>query len=194
MKSLFALLFVFTTAVHAAPKKLQVDTTASTIKWVGSKVVGKHNGSIKLKSGEVTFDKDVPQAGVFTIDMNTIADEDLKDPNDNAKLVGHLKSDDFFGAAKYPTAEFKITKTELKGTDRMITGNLTMKGISKPITFPVKIMQDKTGYSAKGAFKINRTEWGLKYNSGKFFDVKKLGDKMINDDIELEIDLKTTGV
>ncbi len=110
----------------------------------------------------------------------------------NKKLVDHLKSDDFFAVGAHPTATFIITKTVPgKSNEFTITGDLTIKGIAKSITFPAKVTESKGVYSATGKFKINRLDWGVKYNSGKFFDPKALGDKMINDEIEIELDLKT---
>lgn len=171
----------------------KLDTQNSVIKWVGAKVVGKHNGTVKLKEGDVTFEKDMPSAGSFIIDLTTIHNEDLTNAEYNKKLVDHLKSEDFFNVGKFPTAEFKIKKAEKKGKTVLVTGDLTIKGITKPVSFPAQVSKNKNGYSAKGKFKINRLNWDIKYNSGKFFDPKALGDKMIYDDIEIEIDLKTTG-
>jgi polyisoprenoid-binding protein YceI len=178
----------------AASKTHALDTAASKVKWVGRKVVGPHHGTVNIKEGSVTLDGTKPTAGTFVIDMTTIKDEDLTDADYNKKLVTHLSSDDFFAVSKYPTSTFKVTNAVAgKDGEYTVTGDMTIKDITKSITFPVKVTESKGVYSATGKFKINRTDWGVKYNSGKFFDAKALGDKIINDEIEIELDLKTTG-
>lgn len=196
MKSIFiALTFIaFTGTVNAnAPKTLSLDTKASMVKWVGSKITkSSHNGTVQVKEGSVTFAGDVPTAGTFTLDMTSIKNDDLTDAGMNQKLVGHLKSDDFFAVEKNPTALFKITKSEKKKTGEIaITGDLTIKGITKSVTIPATVKMENGVYTATGKLKINRTNWDIKYNSGKFFDPKQLGDKLINDEIDIEINLRT---
>lgn len=118
-----------------------VNTTSSVINWVGKKsfIPDQHNGTIKLSSGKLALENGKLVAGEFEIDMNSIVDEDLKKEDMNAKLVGHLKSDDFFAVETYPTAKFEITNVEvLEGNPSAthnITGNLTMRGTTKEITF-----------------------------------------------------------
>ncbi|MGZ5278471.1 MAG: YceI family protein [Pseudobdellovibrionaceae bacterium] len=177
----------------AKTKSVAVDPAASSIKWTGKKVTGQHNGLITLKSGAVDVEKDTVKGGQFEFDMSSIKVEDIKDAENNAKLTGHLKSDDFFAVAKHATSTFKITsvkalKDSKEGTHE-ITGDLTIKGITHPVTFPatVEVKGDKA--SAKGKVTVDRTKYDIKYNSGKFYD--KLGDKMINDTFELELDLKS---
>lgn len=197
---LTALLSFETFAAKKAPAKSEsksviatLDVTASKIKWVGRKIVGPHNGTVNLKEGSVTLEGTKPTAATFTIDMTSIKDEDLTNADFNKKLVDHLSSDDFFAVKTHPTSVFVLTKaTPGKNGEFTLTGDMTIKGITKSITFPAKIVESKGVYSATAKFKINRTDWGVKYNSGKFFDPKTLGDKLINDDIEIELDLKTT--
>lgn len=186
-----ALLAVGLTA--QANKPMPLDTATSSLKWTGSKITkDSHWGTVALKEGSVTFTKDIPTAGSFVIDMTSIKCDDLTDAKMNGRLVGHLKSDDFFSVDKHPTATFKITKaTAGKNGEVTITGDLTIKGITKPITFPATVKNEGGVYAASGKLKFNRTDWDVKYNSGKFFDPKKLGDKLINDDIEIEINLRT---
>lgn len=175
---------------------LTLDTSSSVIGWVGKKPTGSsHNGTIALKEGSLKLDGLKPTEGSFVIDMTTIKNLDLKDAGYNKKLVDHLTSDEFFNVSKFPTASFKITKADpIKGGNMNVTGDLTIKGITKSITFPAEVMQHGKMFHATGKLKFNRADFDVRYNSGRFFDPKKLGDKLINDEIEIEIDLKTVPV
>lgn len=171
-------------------KTLTVSTADSKVNWMGKKVTGQHNGTISISKGEVYADNGNLTGGFIEIDMNSIKDLDLKDSAFNAKLVNHLKSDDFFSAAKFPFSKFEITKvTELNDADKpnvnaTVTGNLTIKDITKSITFPAEIKIDNNVVKCRGDVEIDRTDWGVKYGSGKFFE--NLGDKMISDTFKLE--------
>src|SRR4051812_6973102 len=92
----------------AFAKSLDLDPGASHLRWTGKKVTGQHTGTVALKSGKIDIDGRKLKGGKFEIDMTSIADEDLKDADYNKKLVGHLKSDDFFGVEKHPVATFEI--------------------------------------------------------------------------------------
>jgi polyisoprenoid-binding protein YceI len=177
----------------ASAKPVAIDTSSSSIKWVGKKVTGQHNGTVNLKSGEVDVEGNKVNGGHFEIDMTSIKVLDLTDAKDNAKLTGHLKSDDFFGVEKNPVATFKITSVKpLKGkkdANAEITGDLTIKGITNPVTFPAWVEAKDGKGSAKGKFPIDRTLYNVRYNSGKY--VPNIGDKMIYDNFDVEIDIKT---
>jgi len=172
---------------------LTVDVNSSKVEWLGKKVTGQHHGTIKLAKGEFTVDNGKVTGGKFEIDMNSIVNEDLTSAEDNAKLIGHLKSDDFFGAAKYPTAKFEISKVDAlndpnkPNANSTVTGNLTIKDITKSITFPAEIKIDGNVLNAKADFDIDRTDFNIKYGSGKFFE--NLGDKVINDNFNLKLTL-----
>jgi polyisoprenoid-binding protein YceI len=176
----------------AAVANLEVDSSKSSVRWLGKKVTGEHSGTIALKSGQVELDGKNVKGGIFEIDMGSIVVEDLKDPEWNKKLNDHLKSDDFFGVANHPISTFKITSVKpvkKKDTTHEITGDLTIKGITHAVTFPAKIEVKGNEASAKGKVTVDRTKYNIRYGSGKFFD--NLGDKMINDDFQLELDLKS---
>ncbi|WP_306352231.1 YceI family protein [Flavobacterium sp. '19STA2R22 D10 B1'] len=162
----------------------KVDASKSKITWVGKKVTGSHEGTVNLKEGSLIFKKDVLAGGNFTIDMTTISSTDLTGEY-KGKLDGHLKADDFFGTDKFPTAKlvFKKIATKSKG-NYTVTADLTIKGITKPVTFDIAT----TATTATSSFKINRTVYGIKYNSGSFFD--SLGDKTINDDFDVTVALQ----
>lgn len=184
----FTLLFTLTLSATT----LKLDTKASKLTWYGKKVTGGHDGHLSIKSGEVKFEKENLVGGEFILDMNTITNNDVESPEWKAKLVDHLKSDDFFNVKKFPTAKFTIKKAEKeKGDTFKITGDLTVKGITHSINFPAKITGSGNIRVADATVKIDRLKWDIKYNSGKFFDAKKLGDKLIYDEIELKMNLKT---
>ena len=158
----------------------KVDAAQSVLMWVGSKAVGdEHKGTIKLKDGEFLVTEGTVMAGQATIDMNSIDNKDLEG-NWKLKLEKHLKSPDFFDVATYPTATINIKRDGDNGYD----GELTLRGVTKPIKIAATVALDNKNYIVTlQPFKIDRTEWGVKYNSGKFFE--NLKDKLISDDIQI---------
>jgi polyisoprenoid-binding protein YceI len=185
------LLIALTFAMTANAETYKVDPKDSTVNWTGSKKIGaKHFGKISVKEGEiVTNEKNEPIGGNVVIDMTTISDQDMAgDPTNQKKLQGHLSSPDFFDVAKYPTSTFKITSISKKGKDHVVKGDLTMVGQTHPVEFPAKVTKDTLGWTGEGKIVIDRTKWNLKYGSGNFF--KELaGDKIINNEIELDLKL-----
>ena len=169
----------------AAIETIQVDPAASKIEWLGKKVTGQHNGEIKISEGTIGFDGATFKSANFTVDMTTITNADLTDAEYNKKLVTHLNSDDFFSVDKFKTAKF-VSKSVSKVKDNTykVTGDLTIKGKTAPITFNA----DVTRTNATAVFNFDRTKYDVKFGSGKFF--KGLGDKMINDDVQLTLNLK----
>lgn len=204
-----ALLFASCTSAPEAPKAEATDAQAvtaptegktytadlaqSNIGWVGTKPVGKHNGTFMLKDGSVMATTDAITGGQFTIDMASLKALD-QDAEGNGKLAGHLSSPDFFDATKFPTATFQITEVKagtagitdtagmMKDATHTITGNLTMKGVSKSISFPAKVSITPAELMADANFNIDRTQWGLVYGNDK-----SLGDKFINPMVNLTI-------
>lgn len=172
-------------------EKLKVSPKTSSIEWTGKKVTGQHMGTISLKEGWVDLDGGKLVDGMFTIDMTSIAVTDLEGKM-KSNLEGHLNSPDFFDVAKHKTGTFTIAKVEAlakpeAGNTHTITGKLTLKGIAKDVSFPAKVEITDGKMAAVASFTIDRTEWNIKYGSGKFFE--GLGDKTINDDIELKLQL-----
>lgn len=175
-----------------ASQTLAVDTKTSELKWEGKKIAGPHFGTIGLKSGSLVWDKDTITGGKFEIDMNTItvSKEDIKDPETSMKLVNHLKDKDFFAVQENPTANFEITKVETTGPGMAkVTGNLTIRGKTNEVSFPAKIENKGGTVSAEGTVVVDRTKYGVQYASAKFFDVKKLADKVIDDNFSLSVKL-----
>ncbi len=166
----------------------KIDTEKSSIEWIAKKVTGKHNGTIKIASGELLLNNKALKSGSFLIDMNSIVVSDLTGEY-NQKLLTHLRSEDFFSVEKNATSKFEITKITAAGKDRMdITGNLTIKGITQSITFPasIKLQGDAIVAVAKGV-KVDRTKYDIRYGSKSFF--ASIGDKAIDDEFELAINL-----
>ncbi|HRE41297.1 MAG TPA: YceI family protein [Ignavibacteria bacterium] len=180
-----------TKSVSNTGTSVAVNSGVSVIKWVGKKVTGQHDGTINLKNGQFTVENGKLTGGQFDIDMNTLTVNDIKDAETNAKLLGHLKSDDFFSVDKFPVSTFKITKLApaTEGGNYMVTGDLTIKGITKPITFPANVTINGNSVTTTANFDIDRTEFDIRYGSGKFFE--GLGDKMINDNFNLTLDVKS---
>jgi polyisoprenoid-binding protein YceI len=183
-------------AAKASTEATTYKLNSGTVNWVGSKPIGSsHNGTIMIKSGSFSVENGNISAGNFVIDMNSLSNQDLKDnPDKKAKLEGHLKSDDFFAVETYPTSTFEITKVEAvnDGGDatHKITGNLTMRGISKQITFPANVsIQENMLSAVTPSFTINRTLWDVNFNASVLGTV---GDALISDDIALVINLSAT--
>lgn len=170
-----------TTAATAQTKKVNVEK--STINWVGKKVTGEHSGTINFKEGNLIFKGNKVAGGNFTVDMTSLSTTDLSG-DWKAKLDGHLKADDFFGTDKFPTATlvFKKIATKSNGV-YTITGDLTIKGITNPISFDLAVK----GNTATTKLMVDRTKYGIKYNSKSFFD--SIGDKAIYDEFELAVNL-----
>lgn len=171
-----------------------LDPAASQILWIGKKVTGSHNGTVPLKSGQVELKNGQLAGGTFEVDMTKLQATDVTDAATRGKLEGHLKSDDFFSVEKNPTATFKITKMEpiaaadaAKGTTQ-VSGDLTIKGQTHPVSFPATVVVE--GKKATGSAKVvvDRTLYGIRYGSGKFF--QNLGDKVIDDTFSLELKLE----
>ncbi|MEZ4686225.1 MAG: YceI family protein [Bacteroidia bacterium] len=165
-------------------KTYKVDTQNSLLNWVGKKVTGKHTGEIKLQSGEFQFNNGKLSGGHFVVDMTSITVTDLQGEWRD-KLLGHLKSDDFFGVENFKTATFKTTsiKPGAEANSYTVTGKLTIKGITEPVTFPVTVSEEGGKMKTAGTAIVDRTKYGIRYGSGSFFD--NLGDKTISDNFEL---------
>lgn len=165
----------------------KVDLEASTVEWKASKVTGKHNGTIDIKDGDLTFTDGVLSGGTFTMDMTTIACTDL-DGAMAGKLDGHLKSADFFGVEEYPTSTLVIKNVYSRGTmgEYKVVADITIKGTTKEVKFNTML---KDG-SAKSTIVLDRTDYNVKYGSGSFFS--NLGDKTIHDEFTLDVSLGYT--
>jgi len=166
----------------------KVDTQKSVLNWDGKKVTGQHNGTVKFNEGTLTVDGTKLTGGMFEFDMNSITSLDLTDAGYNAKFIGHMKSEDFFNTTKYPTSKFVITKVTPKGGNNYdITGNMTIKNLTNPVTFPATVTVAGNTITAEGKAVLDRTKYDIRYGSKSFFE--NIGDKAIYDDFT--INLKT---
>lgn len=182
---------VFALAVVFGAKANEVDPVTKTVKaeesnvaWKAYKVTGSHNGTINLKEGALTFDEGALTGGSFVVNMTTINTTDLEGDYKN-KLDGHLNSADFFDTANHNTATLVFTNVKASGKNAYdVTGDLTIKGITKAVTFTISVY----GSKATASVKVDRTNYDIKYGSGSFFD--NLGDKAIYDEFDLVVDLE----
>jgi polyisoprenoid-binding protein YceI len=165
----------------------------SSVNWNGKKVVGEHSGEINLQGGELNVNGDQVTGGTLVIDMNTITNTDLTDPEYNGQLVGHLKSDDFFGVEKYPTATFTITNiapianAAAGNANYNVTGDLTIKDKTEQVSFPATINIKDGVATAKADVTVDRTKYDIRYGSSNFFD--DLGDKAIDNNFTVSFDV-----
>lgn len=181
---------------------LNIDKAASLVEWKGYKSIGyDHFGTLNLSEGTLSVENGNITAGEFTIDMASLNSLDTKDDTaKQAKLNGHLKSEDFFGVSKYPTAKFVVTKSEVKADDKgnthLISGNLTIRDVTKNVSFPAKVTIDENGATAEGAVTINRLDWGINYDK-KNLDlgeaaIAKIKDGVVKNAVDITIKLKAT--
>ena len=166
-----------------------IDIDNSIVKWLGRTPVKSHDGVINILEGSFSVNKKSFLKGLVVIDMNTINCTDLS-AGGKKNLEGHLKNDDFFSVNTYPQAKISMV-SNLKPVDGLIEfqGALEIKGKTNPIIFQSKIEEENGIYKAKGSFTFNRALYDVKYRSKSFFN--DLGDKFINDEIEIEIEIST---
>lgn len=185
MKNVFLTLIIilFSAGLVSAQTKLSADTQKTTLNWLGEKVTGQHSGTINLKSGWLTMKENKIVGGEFVIDMTSI-----KDSENNARLEGHLKSDDFFGVEKFPESKLVLKSSDSfdKGS-ALVKGELTIKDVTNPIEFKAAMQHKDDGTYFYSNIVIDRTKFNVRYGSGTFFD--NLGDKTIYDEFKLKVAL-----
>lgn len=176
------LLMLMNTTLNAQTRK-NADVAKTSLNWLGEKVLGKHTGTILLKSGWINWDNNMITEGEFLIDMAS-----LKDDDGNARLEAHLKSDDFFGTDNYPTSKVVITGSDSfeKGT-AIVRGDLTIKQNTHPIEFKATLKQDDKGIWFYANIIVDRTKYNVRYGSGSFFS--NLGDNVIYDEFKVKVSL-----
>jgi polyisoprenoid-binding protein YceI len=187
---MLAVVFFITFSFQSIKKvNYKVNTNSSTINWKGFKPTGSHFGTIDLSNGNFILNDEKIVGGEFTINMNSIVDLDMPADNKyNAKLVGHLKSEDFFDVLKYPNGGFQIKGTEKKDGKTLIKGELTLKGITHRVSFLADLsLKDDQLTLKRETFKIDRAKWNIRYKAKSFFN--DLKDKFINDEMEISIEV-----
>jgi polyisoprenoid-binding protein YceI len=165
-------------------------TPQSIIYWMGSSPTGSHNGSLKFKESKFFIDQAGKLAGgVFNIDMNSLADLDISDPEEKKDFEENLKGGNFFQVDSFPLAEFRIDSvrdSQDSLTNALVYGALTIKSIAKPLQIKAHVnIAENTMLITVPEFVIDRTEWGINYNSKKIFS--SLIDNLINDEIKINM-------
>ncbi len=190
MLSAFALALSLVTiagGVEVNETVMTVLPAESNIKWTGKKVTGSHYGTVNVRQGNMVLGSDGKLKSAYVqVDMRTISCDDLTDTETNAKLVGHLKSDDFFGVETHPYAEIKLNdfKSGRDANTYTASGTLTIKGKTEPVSFEFRYRDDGNNAQAMGKLVFDRSKYDVRYGSSSFFD--NLGDKVIYNDVELE--------
>lgn len=189
---ILALGILIVQSAFAAEQTYKVDAAKSKLEWLGKKVTGEHHGTINIKSGSLHFTDGKFDGGEFEIDMKSIINLDLEDETWNAKLVNHLKSDDFFSVESYPVSILKIKevknyKDENSDANYWVIADLTIKGITNPVEFTAKLENQGDIVTGVANINVDRSKYNVKYGSGSFF--KGLGDKMIYDDFHMKVNL-----
>lgn len=179
----FTVISLLSISAMEAQVKYNADINKTTLAWLGEKVIGQHTGTIKLKSGMLEWQDNRITSGEFVIDMTTIKDDDS-----NARLEGHLKSDDFFGVDKFPESKLVITGSTPfdKGTGT-VKGNLTIKGITHPVEFMSAIQKSEEGVWFYANIIVDRSKFNVRYGSGSFFS--NLGNQLIYDEFKVKVSL-----
>ena len=174
-------------AMTAADATYNIVQDESSLMWTGREVsTSSHYGTINFTSGQFEIADGLISQGEFLVDMTSITVQDLTGGS-KERLEGHLRSDDFFSVESFPTAHLYISSSEVISNGKwMVNGFLTIKDISHPVLFEMVNTED--GWSANLVF--DRSKYNVKFRSGTFFE--NLGDKLIYDDIELKINLKTS--
>ncbi len=174
---------------NTAKTTYTVDTTASKVLWEASKVTGSHNGAVNLSEGAFEFDGEALTGGSFTVDMNSITCADIENAEYNGKLIGHLKSPDFFNVAEHGTAKLDIKRVIPYGKpgEYRVVGDITIKGTTKEVKFNASVMPEGASLKAKAELELDRTDFDIRYGSGTFFE--NLGDKTIYDEFSLTFEV-----
>lgn len=161
-----------------------VSNSASSVVWSAEGLAHGHTGGIKIVAGKFTILNGKVSEGAATIDLNSITCSDIKDENKNKDLLDHLKGEDFFNVAEFPTATIEISEA----TDgNNVKAKLTIKDKTEEIVFPVELSIEGENIIVSSKFSIDRTKFGVTYNSKNFF--KEIGDRMIKDEVSFSIKL-----
>ncbi len=186
-----ASLLLVTCAISA--QDFAIDPSASQVLWTGTKVTGEHTGTLGVKKGTIIMNGRDLGAADITMDMTAITCSDITNPGSNEKLVNHLKSADFFDVENHPEATFRTTKVEGLPANSgqpnyRVTGDLTVKGITHPVTFEVLLRKVGEVVHAAANLEFDRAKYDIRYRSGAFFE--ELGDRMIHDTVRLTFDVR----
>jgi polyisoprenoid-binding protein YceI len=172
---------------------MSIDPVNSSVAWEGSNLRGSHNGTIDLAAGEMYIIDNQLVGGNIVMDMSRIVVLDIENPAMNERLTNHLKSDDFFSVETYPEALFQMANIrQIEDAapgepNYLISGNMTIKGITHGVSFPAFVEITDDMLRANADFDLDRSQWDVRFGSGKFFE--NLGDRIINDNFNLKLDI-----
>ena len=170
------------------PQEYNIVPTQSSVDWVGRQVTRSHYGTISVKSGSLTFLNDDFIAGEIVIDVASLKVLDITDPAANYQFLTHLNSRDFFATDEYPEAFLEITHlNRLKGDEYEAHADLTIRGLTSPVTFQLRISVNGDKVNAITKLTVDRTVYGMRFRSRNFF--KDLGDNLIYNDFDLSINI-----
>ncbi|MEC8403462.1 MAG: YceI family protein [Bacteroidota bacterium] len=185
-KFIITITFTLISISFSYSQSLNANKTESLIRWYGEELTGKtHFGNLSFKEGQIELQDGLIIGGNFVVNMTSLSVEDLSG-GAKARLEGHLRSDDFFSVDKYPEATLKITqKAKVEGDIQKLYGELTIKGIKHAVDFSIILVDKKT---ATANLTFDRSKYNVRFRSGSFFE--NLGDKLILDDIRMEVSLQ----
>lgn len=185
-KFIITITFTLISISFSYSQSLTANKTQSLIRWYGEELTGKtHYGNLTFKEGQIELQDGLIIGGNFVVNMTSLSVEDLSGGS-KARLEGHLRSDDFFSVDKYPEATLKITqKAKVEGDIQKLYGELTIKGIKHAVDFSIILVDKKT---ATANLTFDRSKYNVRFRSGSFFE--NLGDKLILDDIRMEVSLQ----
>ncbi|MFC4993903.1 YceI family protein [Rubritalea tangerina] len=170
----------------------QVDLDNSHLKWIGRNLLNSHHGSIAITSGKIEIQSGSLVDAQLEVDFTKITCDDLQGSEWHDVLIAHLESDDFFDTEHFPAGGFRLTDSETLADlnsgalNLKLEGDLVMRGQVHPVTLSASAGISPDGQPALQAhFSIDRTHWGMRYGSGKFFS--RLAGHLVNDQIELEL-------
>ena len=197
MKKAILALFMAIASVAAVQAQLAdgkyiLDFNKSSIVWSAKKVTGSgHTGTVRVSSGVIYVKGNAGITGKVKIDMNAMVITDISDAGTNANFLNHLKAEDFFNTLVFPDAMFEVTSVQVakgnNGTTHNVNGNMTIKGITKALSFPAKITGGGNQVFVEGIVGVDRSQFDVRYGSTAFFD--NLGDKAIDNIFNLNIKL-----
>jgi polyisoprenoid-binding protein YceI len=176
-----------TTAIQSTA--YTVDVAASSVAWTGSEGLAfnlqhGHNGTFSITKGNLLA-TDESLSGSFEIDVKSLKVLDIKKESGNKKLTSHLLGADFFEADKFPTATFEIVSSEPTSADSSkVTGNLTLKGLTKSVVIPARLVKSDSSITASAKFYINRKDWNMHYRTEDSF-----GDEIIRPEVLIELNI-----
>ena len=175
---------------------LRVDLTETKINWVGRKVTGEHSGTVNLSEGWIIIEANSLKSGQLIFDMNSISNTDIESDEWKQKLENHLKDDDFFAVDSFPKSILNIKSSQVISQENLVNkhqilADLSIRGITEKISFPILLQKSGDIFSAEGHVDIDRTLYNIQYKSGKYFP--DLGDRLINDIFSIQFMIRTKG-